>query len=159
MVNLYEVLNIPENADRLSIERAIRLARNRGDVDERILQLASNYLLDDKRRAQYHKHMGIKIKPQERSSLAVGTDWRYVGGGIALALILFLPLLFVMFGQQKATEQLYQQQDGELHKAQEAMEKAWSTTPAPENELKHQAVERQLNDILEKNEENLQQLE
>ena len=51
MVNLYEILNIPEDANVIAIQRAIRLARDRQDTEERYLKLAENYLLDDKRRA------------------------------------------------------------------------------------------------------------
>ena len=105
MVNLYEILNIPEDAHEIAIQRAIRLARDRQDIDERHLKLAENYLLDAKRRAQYNKQIGVKTHAR-RNGLSVGTDWRYVGGGITLVLVLFIPLLFVMFGQQKATEQL-----------------------------------------------------
>ena len=60
MVNLYEILNIPEDANVIAIQRAIRLARDRQDTEERYLKLAENYLLDDKRRAQYNKQIGVK---------------------------------------------------------------------------------------------------
>ena len=157
MVNLYGILKIPENADRLTIERAIRLARTQGEIDERYLQLASNYLLDEKRRAQYHKQMGMKVRPRERASLSVSTDWRYVGGGIALVLVLFVPLLYVMLGQQKATEKLYQQQDSQYQQAQEAMEKAWSVQPQKPDEMTHQAVQRQMNEITNQQQQKLEQ--
>ena len=81
MVNLYEILNIPEDANVIAIQRAIRLARDRQDTEERYLKLAENYLLDDKRRAQYNKQIGVKTHAR-RNGLSVGTDWRYVGGGI-----------------------------------------------------------------------------
>ena len=157
MVNLYEILNIPENANVIAIQRAIRLARDRQDIEERYLKLAENYLLDDKRRAQYNKQIGVKTHAG-RNGLSVGTDWRYVGGGIALVLVLFIPLMFVMFGQQKATEQLYQQKDGEYKEAQEAMEKAWGVHQAS-GETKPQAVERTLDEITNKQSQQLEGVE
>ena len=157
MVNLYEILNIPEDAHEIAIQRAIRLARDRQDIDERHLKLAENYLLDAKRRAQYNKQIGVKTHAR-RNGLSVGTDWRYVGGGITLVLVLFIPLLFVMFGQQKATEQLYQQKDGEYKEAQEAMEKAWGVHQAS-GETKPQAVERTLDEITNKQSQQLEGVE
>ena len=154
MVNLYEILNIPEDAHEIAIQRAIRLARDRQDIDERHLKLAENYLLDAKRRAQYNKQIGVKTHAR-RNGLSVGTDWRYVGGGITLVLVLFIPLLFVMFGQQKATEQLYQQKDGEYKEAQEAMDKAWGVHQAS-GEPKPQAVERTLDEITDKQNQQLE---
>lgn len=159
MVNLYELLGIPENADRLSIERAIRLARSQGNVEERYLQLASNYLLDDKRRAQYHQKMGIKVRPRQKGQLAVGTDWRYVGGGVAVVLSLFIPLGYVMLGQQKAAEQVHQDANSEYQKAQESMQKAWSNNPIQTDELKHKAIERQLNEAAQAHQKNLEQMQ
>lgn len=158
MVNLYELLGISEDADRLTIERAIRLARNQCNVEERYLQLASNYLLNDKRRAQYHKQMGIKVRRREKSQLTTGTDWRYVGGGVALVLSLFIPLGYVMLGQQKAAEQLYQNPNSEYQKAQESMQKAWSGNPAQPEELKHKTIERQLNEAAEAQQKKLEQI-
>ena len=157
MVNLYEILNIPEDAHEIAIQRAIRLARDRQDIEERHLKLAENYLLDAKRRAQYNKQIGVKTHAR-RNGLSVGTDWRYVGGGITLVLVLFIPLLFVMFGQQKATEQLYQQKDGEYKEAQEAMEKAWGVHQAS-GETKPQAVERTLDEITNKQSQQLEGVE
>ncbi|AUZ04460.2 MULTISPECIES: hypothetical protein [Vitreoscilla] len=159
MVNLYELLDIPENADRLTIERAIRLARSQGNVEERYLQLASNYLLHDKRRAQYNQKMGIKARTREKNRLSVGTDWRYVGGGVALVLSLFIPLGYVMLGQQKAAEQLYQNPNSEYQKAQESMQKAWSNHPAQPDELQHKAIERQLNEAAEAHQKKLEQMQ
>ena len=145
MVNLYEILNIPEDAHEIAIQRAIRLARDRQDIEERHLKLAENYLLDAKRRAQYNKQIGVKTHAR-RNGLSVGTDWRYVGGGITLVLVLFIPLLFVMFGQQK---------DGEYKEAQEAMEKAWGVHQAS-GETKPQAVERTLDEITDKQNQQLE---
>ena len=154
MVNLYEILNIPEDAHEIAIQRAIRLARDRQDIEERYLKLAENYLLDAKRRAQYNKQIGVKTHAR-RNGLSVGTDWRYVGGGITLVLVLFIPLLFVMFGQQKATEQLYQQKDSEFKAAQEEMEKAWGIHQAS-GETTPQAVERTLDEITDKQNQQLE---
>lgn len=157
MVNLYDLLNLPEDANVIAIQRAIRLARDRQDIEERYLKLAENYLLDDKRRAQYNKQMGIKTHGQ-RNGLGVGTDWRYAIAGVTLVLVLFIPLVFVMVGQQKATEQLYQQKDSEYKQAQESMNKAWGVTPAS-GETTPQAVQRELDDINRKHNEQLQQSE
>ena len=77
MVNLYEILNIPENANVIAIQRAIRLARDRQDIEERHLKLAENYLLDDKRRAQYNKQIGVKTHAG-RNGLSVGRLFRHV---------------------------------------------------------------------------------
>ena len=63
--------------------------------------------------------------------------------------------MFVMFGQQKATAQLYQQKDGEYKEAQEAMEKAWGVHQAS-GETKPQAVERTLDEITDKQNQQLE---
>ncbi|UOO88529.1 hypothetical protein LVJ82_13785 [Vitreoscilla massiliensis] len=155
MVNLYDILNIPEDANVIAIQRAIRLARDRQDIEERYLKLAENYLLDDKRRAQYNKQMGIKMHAR-RNGLSVGSDKRYLAGGIMLVAVLVIPWIIVMMLQGKATEQIYQQKDGEYKAAQEAMEKAWGVAPAS-GETKPQAVQRTLDDITEKQSQQLEQ--
>ena len=116
MVNLYEILNIPENANVIAIQRAIRLARDRQDIDERHLKLAENYLLDDKRRAQYNKQIGVKTHVRH-GGLSVGSDKRYLAGGIMLVAVLVVPWVIVMMLQGKATEQIYQQKDGQYKEA------------------------------------------
>ena len=155
MVNLYDILNIPEDANVIAIQRAIRLARDRQDIEERYLKLAENYLLDDKRRAQYNKQMGIKMHAR-RNGLSVGSDKRYLAGGIMLVAVLVIPWVIVMMLQGKATEQIYQQKDGEYKAAQEAMEKAWGAQPAS-GETTPQAVQRTLDDITEKQSQQLEQ--
>ena len=157
MVNLYEILNIPENANVIAIQRAIRLARDRQDIEERYLKLAENYLLDDKRRAQYNKQIGVKTHVRH-GGLSVGSDKRYLAGGIMLVAVLVVPWVIVMMLQGKATEQIYQQKDGQYKEAQEAMEKAWGVHQAS-GETKPQAVERTLDEITNKQNQQLEGVE
>ena len=74
MIDFYEVLDIPTNATSMDIEKAIRLARQRGDVDEKILSQARNYLIDPKMRKVYNKKMGIKASTRARSRSALKSD-------------------------------------------------------------------------------------
>lgn len=157
MVNLYELLGINEDANEIAIQRAIRLARDRQDVDERHLKLAENYLLDPKRRAQYNKQMGIKTHAR-RNNLAVGTDWRYVIGAFTLAAVLIVPWMIVSVGQQKAAEGLMQQKNKDYKEAQESMQKAWGVQPAS-GETIPQAVDRHMDDLTEKHQQQLNDAE
>lgn len=157
MVNLYDILNIPEDANAIAIQRAIRLARDRQDIEERYLKLAENYLLDDKRRAQYNKQIGVKTHAR-RNGLSVGTDWRYVAGGITLVAVLVVPWMIIMVGQQKATEGLYQQKDSEYKQAQDAMQKAWGVNQAS-GETVPQAVDRHMQNITDQQQKGLDELE
>lgn len=74
MIDFYEVLDIPTNASSMDIEKAIRLARQRGDVDEKILSQARNYLIDPKMRKVYDKKMGINASTRARSRSALKSD-------------------------------------------------------------------------------------
>ena len=74
MIDFYEILGIPTNATSMDIEKAIRLARQRGDVDEKILSQARNYLIDPKMRKVYDKKMGINAASRARPRSALKSD-------------------------------------------------------------------------------------
>lgn len=75
MVNFYELLDIPTNATAMEIEKAVRLARQRGDVEEKLLQQARNCLIDANMRKVYDKKMGIKAAARVRSGLKSDTPF------------------------------------------------------------------------------------
>ena len=74
MLDFYEVLGVPTNATSMDIEKAIRLARQRGDVDEKILSQARNFLIDPKMRKEYDKKMGINAATRARARSALKSD-------------------------------------------------------------------------------------
>ena len=112
MIDFYEVLDIPTNATSMDIEKAIRLARQRGDVDEKILSQARNYLIDPKMRKVYDKKMGINASTRARSRSALKSDTPFwipvmvivaiLGLGIVGLQWAFRLLLLIPFQRQKA---------------------------------------------------------
>ena len=70
MIDFYEILGIPTNATSMDIEKAIRLARQRGDVDEKILSQARNYLIDPKmRKSMTRKWVSMRHHGQDHARL------------------------------------------------------------------------------------------
>lgn len=111
MVNFYEWLGIAPNASPMDIEKAIRLLRQRGDVDEKTLTQARNCLLDPKMRKVYDNKLGIKAGSRARTRSALKADTPFWIPVMVIVAIIGASMVGMYFARQDANEkkQEYQQ--------------------------------------------------
>lgn len=124
MLDFYEVLGIPTNASSMDIEKAIRLARQRGDVDDKILNQARNYLIDPKMRKVYDKKMGINAATRARARSALKSDtpfWIPVAIIVAILALGVVGLQWVRKDAQTKNEEAQVRQAQQQAKARERM--------------------------------------
>lgn len=113
MQNFYEVLGIQSNATSMDVERAIRLARQRGDVEEAVLTQARNCLIDPKMRKIYNHKMGIKVAARVRDGSGLKSSMPFWIPVTVLVVLLLGGLGGLHFARQDTAE-----------KKQEAKERA-----------------------------------
>ena len=116
MIDFYEALGIPTNATSMDIEKAIPLARQRGDVDEKILSQARNYLIDPKMRKVYDKKMGINAASRARPRSALKSDTPFWIPVLVIAIILVLGMVGMFYLRKDANEK---RAEAEIRQSQE----------------------------------------
>ena len=116
MIDFYEALGIPTNATSMDIEKAIRLARQRGDVDEKILSQARNYLIDPKMRKVYDKKMGINAASRARPRSALKSDTPFWIPVLVIVIILVLGMVGMFYLRKDANEKRV---EAEIRQSQE----------------------------------------
>ena len=116
MIDFYEALGIPTNATSMDIEKAIRLARQRGDVDEKILSQARNYLIDPKMRKVYDKKMGINAASRARPRSALKSDTPFWIPVLVIVIILVLGMVGMFYLRKDANEK---RAEAEIRQSQE----------------------------------------
>ena len=116
MIDFYEALGIPTNATSMDIEKAIRLARQRGDVDEKILSQARNYLIDPKMRKVYDKKMGITAASRARPRSALKSDTPFWIPVLVIVIILVLGMVGMFYLRKDANEK---RAEAEIRQSQE----------------------------------------
>ena len=116
MIDFYEALGIPTNATSMDIEKAIRLARQRGDVDEKILSQARNYLIDPKMRKVYDKKMGINAASRARPRSALKSDTPFWIPVLVIVIILVLGMVGMFYLRKDANEK---HAEAEIRQSQE----------------------------------------
>ena len=116
MIDFYEILGIPTNATSMDIEKAIRLARQRGDVDEKILSQARNYLIDPKMRKVYDKKMGINAASRARPRSALKSDTPFWIPVLVIVIILVLGMVGMFYLRKDANEKRV---EAEIRQSQE----------------------------------------
>lgn len=97
MINLYEFLNVKQNADTPEIQSAINLAEE-GGKDDKLILACKNILLNESRRTQYNKANGyknpnaktLKIKSNKETAKKTSSTMTviYIVVGIAALLVL-----------------------------------------------------------------------
>ena len=116
MIDFYEALGIPTNATSMDIEKAIRLARQRGDVDEKILSQARNYLIDPKMRKVYDKKMGINAVSRARPRTSLKSDTPFWIPVLVIVIILVLGMVGMFYLRKDANEK---RAEAEIRQSQE----------------------------------------